>query len=69
MILVGKSKKRKDVTNIAIATSIGIVIGFAGGVLLAPKTGKEIRSNLLDKAKNRFAKEEEEGFFVISKKF
>lgn len=49
-----KKKKRKEreetAKTIAIAAGVGIAAGLAAGVLLAPKSGKETRADIAQKA-------------------
>lgn len=47
-----KTKKEKSKTkkNIAVGATVGILAGLAGGVLFAPKAGKETRESLKESA-------------------
>lgn len=51
--LIGKNKKEKTkkeinkkTKNIAVGATLGILAGIAGGILFAPKSGKETRESL-----------------------
>lgn len=49
-----KAKNRKETAkkskNIAVGATVGILAGLAGGLLFAPKSGKETRENIKDSA-------------------
>ena len=38
--------KRRSRTNVAIGTAVGLLLGAAAGILLAPKSGKETRQDI-----------------------
>jgi len=38
--------RRRAKTRVAVGTSIGVLLGAAAGILLAPKSGKEIRKDI-----------------------
>ena len=45
-----KAKNKKEMTkktkNLAVGATVGILAGIAGGILFAPKSGKETRESL-----------------------
>ncbi|MEG2291550.1 MAG: YtxH domain-containing protein [Clostridium sp.] len=45
-----KKEKNKKTKNIAVGATVGILAGLAGGVLFAPKAGKETREALKESA-------------------
>lgn len=56
------SQKRRNaemIKDVAIATALGITVGAAAGVLLAPKAGKETREELVKAARELPAKVKE----------
>jgi gas vesicle protein len=41
------TRERKSITaKVAIGTGVGLVLGVIAGILIAPKSGKEMRANL-----------------------
>ena len=54
--LAGKEKRRKErvkaVQKCAIGMGIVVTVGVATGILFAPKSGKETRENMKNKAVN-----------------
>lgn len=45
-----RKEKAKTTKNIAVGATVGILAGLAGGVLFAPKAGKETRDSLKESA-------------------
>ena len=43
-----KARKKASAIKIAKAAATGVAIGAAGGILLAPKSGKETRKDIVD---------------------
>jgi len=39
--------KRRNRINVAVGTTIGVVLGAVAGILLAPKSGKETRQDII----------------------
>jgi hypothetical protein len=48
-----KALRKKTTKNVAVGAGVGTVIGLAAGVLLAPKSGKELRERLAKDAKEK----------------
>jgi len=46
-----KSTKKQTAKNVAIGAGIGTAVGVAAGVLLAPKSGKETREDIVNTTK------------------
>jgi gas vesicle protein len=46
-----RAARRKTVKNTAIGAGVGAAVGLAAGVLLAPKSGKETREDIVDNTK------------------
>ena len=43
-------ERKKSAAKVGTGLAVGLIIGLAAGVLLAPKTGKEIRGSFAKKA-------------------
>lgn len=47
-----RNKKGKTARNLAIGAGVGTAVGLAAGMLLAPKSGKETREDIVKNAKS-----------------
>ena len=54
---------RSHASEVLITLTLGLAVGFVAGVLLAPKSGKETRKELIEKGEE-FAEKTKEGFEV-----
>jgi len=45
-------ERKKSAAKVGIGLAVGSIIGLTAGILLAPKTGKEVRGSLAKKATN-----------------
>ena len=61
------NKGKSHASEIMITLTFGLAIGFLAGILLAPKSGKETRKDLIEKGEE-FAEKTKEGFEVAKVK-
>jgi len=54
------SKSRNTVRNFAIGAAISAVAGYIAGILTAPKSGKETRTDIKNKAEESYAAAEKQ---------
>lgn len=55
------SRGRSHAPEIMITLTLGLAVGFVAGILLAPKSGKETREELIEKGEE-FVEKTREGF-------
>ncbi len=65
---MGDSNRGKShAPEVLITLTLGLAVGFVAGILLAPKSGKETRKELIEKGEE-FAEKTKEGFEVAKVK-
>ena len=61
------NRGKSHASEIMITLTLGLAVGFLAGILLAPKSGKETRKELIEKGEE-FAEKTKEGFEVAKVK-
>ncbi len=61
------NRGKSHASEIMITLTLGLAVGFLAGILLAPKSGKETRKDLIEKGEE-FAEKTKEGFEVAKVK-
>ncbi len=61
MNMEDSNRGRSHAPGVLITLTLGLVVGFLAGILLAPKSGKETRKELIEKGEE-FAEKTKEGF-------
>ena len=61
------NRGKSHASEIMIILTLGLAVGFLAGILLAPKSGKETRKDLIEKGEE-FAEKTKEGFEVAKVK-
>ena len=61
MNMEDNSRGRSNAPGVMITLTLGLAVGFVAGILLAPKSGKETRKELIEKGEE-FAEKTKEGF-------
>ncbi len=61
------NRGKSHASEIMITLTLGLAVGFIAGILLAPKSGKETRKDLIEKGEE-FAEKTKEGFEVAKVK-
>ena len=61
------NRGKSHASEIMITLTLGLAVGFLVGILLAPKSGKETRKDLIEKGEE-FAEKTKEGFEVAKVK-
>ena len=64
---MGDNKGKSHASEIITVLTLGLAVGFLAGILLAPKSGKETRKDLVEKGEE-FAEKTKEGFEVAKVK-
>ena len=57
------NRNRSHAPEVMITLTLGLAVGFVAGILLAPKSGKKTRQELIEKGEE-FAEKTKEGFEV-----
>ncbi len=65
---VEDNRGKSHASEIMITLTLGLAVGFLAGILLAPKSGKETRKDLIEKGEE-FAEKAKEGFEATRVKF
>jgi gas vesicle protein len=58
--MIGKNKKRSNMKRLAMGSALAATAGYLAGVLTAPKSGKETRSDLKGVADKSWAEAEKD---------
>ncbi|MEE8324219.1 MAG: YtxH domain-containing protein [Candidatus Humimicrobiaceae bacterium] len=61
------NRGKSHASEIMVTLTLGLAVGFLAGILLAPKSGKETRKDLIEKGEE-FAEKTKEGFEVAKVK-
>ncbi len=61
------NRGKSHASEIMITLTLGLAVGFLAGILLAPKSGKDTRKDLIEKGEE-FAEKTKEGFEVAKVK-
>ena len=67
MNMENSNRSRNHAPEVMIALTLGLAVGFVAGILLAPKSGKETRKELIEKGEE-FVEKTKDGFEVAKVK-
>ena len=67
MNMEDSNRGRSYASEVMITLALGLAVGFVAGIMIAPKSGKETRKELIEKGEE-FAEKTKEGFEVAKVK-
>jgi len=67
MNMENSNRSRNYAPEVMITLTLGLAVGFVAGILLAPKSGKETRKELIEKGEE-FVEKTKDGFEVAKVK-